>query len=212
MGYSAGIKIDPNATYIFGKSRREVMAYDHQFGGVESLVAEVIGVGFDDGTTWGESPEPPQFMNRMELPPPPPQGAPGRIGPPPEVPRFNLPVGPGLSGPDSAGRPGLTGERPPRMRGPMQIEDGVEPPVMLNRASAEYTEQARKNNTEGTVDLRVLVDKSGAVKFLRIVKGLPDGLNQSAEKAVKQLRFKPATKNGEPVEYEVTLAVEFYNN
>jgi protein TonB len=94
----------------------------------------------------------------------------------------------------------------------MQIEDGVEPPVMLNRASAEYTEQARKNNTEGTVDLRVLVDKSGAVKFLRIVKGLPDGLNQSAEKAVKQLRFKPATKNGEPVEYEVTLAVEFYNN
>jgi TonB family protein len=59
--------------------------------------------------------------------------------------------------------------------------------------------------------VRALVDKNGTVKSVKIVKGLPDGLSQSAENAVRKLRFKPATKDGEPVEFWIPLAVEFYN-
>jgi TonB family protein len=208
-----GLRIDPYAAYAFGKSNRDFMTYARDLGSPESLVAEVIGVRFDDGSTWGDAPEtqppPPPPPAAYGLPHPPGQGtlgAPGAPNLPPGGPGF----GPaGASGP--ARRPGEPGAGPPLAPLPMQDREGVEPPVIMNRVLPEYTEQARMNNTEGTVDLRALVDKNGAVKSVKIVKGLPDGLNQSAEKAVRQLRFKPAMKNGEAVEFWTSLAVEFYN-
>jgi TonB family protein len=49
----------------------------------------------------------------------------------------------------------------------------------------------------------------GSVKDVRLASHLPDGLDEEAILAVKQLRFQPASKSGQPVSSWVTLDVEF---
>jgi TonB family protein len=82
-------------------------------------------------------------------------------------------------------------------------------PQPLNRPRPNYTEEARKNKIQGNVRVRALVGTDGGVKQVRVLSGLSDGLNEEAILAVKQMRFKPATKNGQPVAYWVSLDVEF---
>jgi periplasmic protein TonB len=72
-----------------------------------------------------------------------------------------------------------------------------------------YTEEARKNKIQGVVRARALVGADGEVKQVRVISGLPDGLNEEAILTVKQVRFKPATKNGQPVAFWIVLSVEF---
>lgn len=82
-------------------------------------------------------------------------------------------------------------------------------PVLLRAPAPGYTEQARRNQTQGTVLLRVLIGADGLVKQVRIVRGLPDGLNERAIAAAYQATFKPAMKDGQPVSYWMTLQMEF---
>jgi len=56
---------------------------------------------------------------------------------------------------------------------------------------------------------RALIGTDGVVKDVRLVTHLPDGLDEEAIVAVKQMRFRPATTNGQPVNFWVTLEVEF---
>lgn len=62
-----------------------------------------------------------------------------------------------------------------------------------------FTDEARKNNVEGVVRLRAVLDVSGRVTNIGVVKGLPDGLNERAIAAAKQVRFNPAEKDGHVV-------------
>jgi len=82
-------------------------------------------------------------------------------------------------------------------------------PIPLNRPRPNYTEEARKNGIQGVVRLRALVGTDGVVKDTRFVTHLPDGLDQEAVLAVRQMRFKPAMKTGRPVPFWVMLEVEF---
>jgi TonB family protein len=82
-------------------------------------------------------------------------------------------------------------------------------PRALNAPRPNYTEVARHNGIEGTVLCRVLIGLDGKVKRATIARGLPDGLNDEALRAVYQLKFKPAMKDGQPVAYWQAVAVEF---
>ncbi|MBI3653927.1 MAG: energy transducer TonB [Acidobacteria bacterium] len=82
-------------------------------------------------------------------------------------------------------------------------------PQALNRPRPNYTEEARKNKIQGVVRARALIGADGSVKQVRVLSSLPDGLNEEAILAVKQMRFKPATKNGQPVPFWQTLEIEF---
>jgi TonB family protein len=82
-------------------------------------------------------------------------------------------------------------------------------PVPLNRPRPNYTEQARQNKVQGLVRTRVLVGADGMVKQVQIRGGLPDGLNEEAIRAAYQMRFKPASKNGQAVAYWITVDIEF---
>ena len=58
--------------------------------------------------------------------------------------------------------------------------------------------------------MRILVDSSGEVREVVIVRGLPDGLNEQAIQAAYQMRFRPALKNNQPVPYWMNnVLVEF---
>jgi TonB family protein len=82
-------------------------------------------------------------------------------------------------------------------------------PVPLNAPQPRYTEEARKNKIQGTVIARVLVGADGAVKQVRITRGLPDGLDEQAIQAAYQLRFRPAMKSGQPVSFWQAVSIEF---
>ena len=57
--------------------------------------------------------------------------------------------------------------------------------------------------------MSVLVGEDGNVKSVRVVRGLPDGLNEQAIDAARRTTFKPATKDGKAVAYWVGLEMNF---
>ena len=83
-------------------------------------------------------------------------------------------------------------------------------PIITYREKAQSTEIARTNLVQGTVMLVAVFTLNGEIQDIRVVRTLPDGLTRKAIEAVKKIKFKPATKNGEPV--SVQLALEFTFN
>ena len=55
----------------------------------------------------------------------------------------------------------------------------------------------------------MLFGSDGVVKQVRILKGLPDGLNEEALRTAYQITFTPAMKDGQPVAYWQTLEMNF---
>ena len=82
-------------------------------------------------------------------------------------------------------------------------------PIALNNPPPSYTEAARQNRTEGVVRLVTLIGADGEVKEVRIISGLPHGLSEEAIKTVKAMKFKPALRDGMPVELRVALEITF---
>jgi TonB family protein len=82
-------------------------------------------------------------------------------------------------------------------------------PTILYREKAKYTEIARINFVQGTVLLQVVFDVSGAMRDIRVVRRLPDGLTHKAIEAAKKIRFDPPIKNGEPVRVRGSLEFIF---
>jgi TonB family protein len=83
-------------------------------------------------------------------------------------------------------------------------------PVILNRPSPSYVDQARMNATEGTMKVKVLLGRNGVVRRAGIIIGLPDGLNARALDAVSKLEFTPARNaEGEPIDSWVTVTINF---
>jgi protein TonB len=93
--------------------------------------------------------------------------------------------------------------------GPFRPGSGVEPPRLLREVKANYTDEARRGNLEGAVELEIVVRRDGTVGDVKIVRGLRGGLNERAVEAVKQWRFAPGRMKGVPVDVVVEVGVEF---
>ena len=92
---------------------------------------------------------------------------------------------------------------------PMRVGGDVNPPIATNRVEPVYTEVARKARVEGLVIVETIIDRNGNVTDVRVLKGLPMGLDQSAIDAVRRWKFKPGTLNGQAVPVIFTLTVNF---
>lgn len=91
--------------------------------------------------------------------------------------------------------------------------DGVSVPQCVSCPMAEYSEKGRKAKIQGTVELAIVVGADGAVREASVTKGLGYGLDESALKAVKKWRLKPAVdRDGNPVatKMAVQMAFRFY--
>jgi outer membrane biosynthesis protein TonB len=67
-------------------------------------------------------------------------------------------------------------------------------PVILSEPAAVYSEAARAEHIQGTVDIRVKFRVDGSVEVLGIVNGLP-GLNESALAVARGIRFVPGASD-----------------
>jgi protein TonB len=93
--------------------------------------------------------------------------------------------------------------------GPYRPGSGIEAPRLLREVRADYTEDARQRNIAGDVVLEIVVRRDGSVGDVKILQGLPAGLNDRAVQAVRQWRFSPARRQGTPVDVIVEVSVEF---
>ena len=55
----------------------------------------------------------------------------------------------------------------------------------------------------------MLVDQNGQTQTVRVVQGLGNDLDEKAVEAVQQYKFKPATRDGEPVPVNLKVEVNF---
>ena len=72
-----------------------------------------------------------------------------------------------------------------------------------------YTDEARKLHIEGEVLLEVVLESGGRVRVVRLVRGLGHGLDEAAVRAAEQIRFKPALRDGQPVDSGAVLHIVF---
>ena len=83
------------------------------------------------------------------------------------------------------------------------------PLQILSKPTPAYTDEARAMKIEGEVALEVKFLATGEVLVMRIVRGLGHGLDESAIRAVKGVRFKPAQRDGQPVDVRTTVNIVF---
>jgi TonB family protein len=102
-------------------------------------------------------------------------------------------------------------QEPPRPADePLRVGEGITRPEKISGAAPVYTELARRARVSGTVITEAIIDEQGDVVNVRVLKGLPMGLDQAAVDAVKTWKFKPATVEGRPVKVYYVLTVNFH--
>jgi TonB family protein len=86
---------------------------------------------------------------------------------------------------------------------------GLVPPVLVSRIEPVYPEYARKMHQEGVVVLQAVIDSSGLVVNLRVVKSAGEMLDSAAIAAVEKWIYRPATLNGRTVNVYLSVSVDF---
>jgi TonB family protein len=82
-------------------------------------------------------------------------------------------------------------------------------PEVIRKVDPVYTRQALEAMFEGFVTLRVIVGTDGLPDDVTVIRGVGLGLDESALECLKRWRFKPATRDGEPVPVRATVEVRF---
>jgi TonB family protein len=90
----------------------------------------------------------------------------------------------------------------------VRVDENVMSVRLLKRVPPVYPPLARQARIQGTVILKVLINKSGEVANIQLVSGHPM-LAPSAIEAVKQWKYDPYLLNGEPIEVLTNVAVNF---
>jgi len=192
LGDLNGVKPNPNAS-----KPATIAALGNLYGGMQGPSAAPRGVvgstGFGNGTKSGSN-----------------AGSMGKVA------SAGIPGGTGAasSGPAVQGRVASAGI--PAMASASSTPSGVvaaesktTPPVLLSHAEPEYTSEARQLKIQGDVVLRVTITTSGQMVVHNVIRGLGHGLDESAMRSAPSYKFRPATQNGQPVEYTTNIIIKF---
>jgi protein TonB len=90
----------------------------------------------------------------------------------------------------------------------VRVSQGVMEGLLLKRVQPRYPAQAMQMRIQGPVQLQATISKTGDITNLKVVSG--EGvLGRAAQEAVKQWKYKPYYLNGEPVEIQTQILVNF---
>jgi protein TonB len=90
----------------------------------------------------------------------------------------------------------------------VRVSSGVSSGLLIRKVSPNYPPLARQARIQGTVILQAQISKDGSIQNLQLISGHPM-LAPAAIEAVKQWKYKPYLLNGEPVEVETQVQVNF---
>ncbi len=85
----------------------------------------------------------------------------------------------------------------------------VVPAEIISKPTPVYTQEARSLRIEGEVLVEAVLQASGSLRVVRVVRGLGHGLDDNAIRAAEKIHFRPALKNGEPADSTVVLHIIF---
>jgi TonB family protein len=83
------------------------------------------------------------------------------------------------------------------------------PIEVISKPPVQYTAEARQLRIQGDVVLRVTFTAGGQVIVQSVVRGLGHGLDEEARKVAQQIRFHPATRNGQAVDSTTNIVITF---
>lgn len=85
----------------------------------------------------------------------------------------------------------------------------ITPVEILFKPKPAYTEEGRQLRLQGEVLLEVVFGATGEVRVMRVVRGLGHGLDESAQRAAQQIRFRPARRDGQPYDSAALVHITF---
>lgn len=188
FGQTFGVTPNPNAT-----KPATVAAIGNPYGGMTGPAVAPRGVvgstGIGNGTRSGSN-----------------AGTVGRVA------SVGIPGATGTSGSyqsgnvGSASLPQMTKEVAPQTATVAPASTNLE---VLSKPPAQYTSEARQLKVQGDVILRVTFTAAGHVVVDGIVRGLGHGLDEEAQRVAQQIRFRPATRNGQAVDLTTNITITF---
>lgn len=100
-------------------------------------------------------------------------------------------------------------DKPAAEKHPVKMSEGVVQAQLISRIEPRYPSLAVQIHLEGAVRLHAIIDRDGRIASLEMISGHPL-LVQAALEAVRQWRYRPTMLNGEPVEVETSITVNFH--
>ncbi|MGC2804052.1 MAG: TonB family protein, partial [Candidatus Acidiferrum sp.] len=88
-------------------------------------------------------------------------------------------------------------------------DSAVVPPKLIHSVQAVASLEALRDFERGNVVVDAVVGTSGEVHVISVISG-PPSLRQPAVEALKQYRYEPATRSGQPVPARVTITIHFH--
>jgi TonB family protein len=82
-------------------------------------------------------------------------------------------------------------------------------PVATQEVDPGYPLELMRLRIQGTVILSAVIHSNGSVSDVKILRGVDDRLDQYASAALSRWRFRPATKNGDPVALQTVVMIPF---
>jgi TonB family protein len=93
----------------------------------------------------------------------------------------------------------------------VRISQGVSQGLLIKRVQPKYPPAALAVRSQGAVQIEATINKEGNVTNLKVLSGDPV-LAHAALEAVRQWRYKPYYLDGEPVEIQTQITVNFKTN
>ncbi|MEW5976317.1 MAG: energy transducer TonB [Acidobacteriota bacterium] len=90
-----------------------------------------------------------------------------------------------------------------------RLDDVASRPRLLTRSEPMYPEIARRASVEGKLIVSAVVSKAGQLQVMDIIEPLGLGLDEAAIESMRRWKFAPARHNGEPVDVELNIEVNF---
>jgi TonB family protein len=94
--------------------------------------------------------------------------------------------------------------------GPYITSADVAGPAPVRKVDPKYPPTLRKEHVEGEVVLYAVIRRDGSVDSIQLVRGIDEQLDQNAMDALSQWKFRPALKQGAPVELEAIVHIPFH--
>jgi TonB family protein len=93
---------------------------------------------------------------------------------------------------------------------PRGISSDLSGPVALKKVDPKYPPTLISEHVEGEVILYAILRSDGSVDSIQLVRGLDEQLDANAMNALSQWKFRPASKQGSPVDLEAIVHIPFH--
>jgi protein TonB len=90
----------------------------------------------------------------------------------------------------------------------LRVSQGVTEGLLLKKVPPVYPRQAIQMHVQGAVQMQAMIDKQGRISSVKVLKGDPM-LARAAVEAVNQWRYKPYFLDGQPVDIQTQITVNF---